>query len=121
VFAATLDGGWERQLGIQWKTQGPMPPRVAVKFAAFKDNTERLRTLSALAPRLERRLATQPDFPLCPFLALGLWRQPKGRSYLVEVMPLVPGPNLDKLLLPGALPPESLGQLALILDTVLFL
>ncbi|MDK2971167.1 MAG: Protein kinase domain [Candidatus Sumerlaeota bacterium] len=121
VFAADLQPGWEQELGIQWRADGTLPTRVAVKFAVFRDNTERLRSLMDLAPRLERHLATCPDFPLCPFLALGLWRQPNGRSYLIEVMPLIPGTNLDKRLLPGRLPVESLEQLARILDTVLFL
>lgn len=122
VYACELGEGWERDLGIQWRSALPIPPVVAVKLCPMKGVPERIEQLSPVAKRVDAAHLADPAFPLCPFLALGSVEPIPGKPMLVQVMPILPGPSL-KDALPRCMdqPQQALGEFLRVLSTVQFL
>ncbi|MBX3729953.1 MAG: hypothetical protein KF858_12265 [Candidatus Sumerlaeia bacterium] len=119
VYLAHLGEGWRESLGVRWSTQAPMPATVVVKGAQFRSSAATLEILLALAARIEARIHEEPTIPICPFLALG-WLESADGPVVVEVMPLVEGPNVRTLLKEATQlnAAETLRQLDAILGTV---
>jgi serine/threonine protein kinase len=123
VVAAKLSPGWEKQLGISWKSPSDLPSTVSVKIADFRNSEERKDLLCRIASEMYNDVISGKIPPICPFFAIGSIPDFQGmKKYLVEVMPYINGENLsDKLKMEKFKLDYAVKGILSILKTVLYL
>ncbi|MCB2156811.1 hypothetical protein KQI84_18185 [bacterium] len=120
VYETELRGDWKKALGITWQTDSDITGKVALKLAQFRDPKDRVEVLTDLAKAIDRERAANPDFPLCPFLALGLLPD-RSHDWVIEIMPFLPGTGLANVINKTGPGDNCLTELVRVLGTVTML